>query len=103
MLISNIAQKRLRKLISKKNVQYLNPDEKLSQFQRSRSFMDGLKQAEAAFKLQYEVTARGISRAYWSDNVDKVADVCGKYQTLGKSSDCNDSLICNADQISGGS
>ena len=40
--------------------------------------MDGLKQAEAAFKLQYEVTARGMSRAYWSDNADKVADVCGK-------------------------
>lgn len=61
--------------MSKKNVSYLNPDESQSQFQRTRSFLDGLSQAAEAFKLHFKIIARGMSRSYWADNADELTGV----------------------------
>lgn len=56
---------RLRRLVSAKTISYLNPKASDSQFQRNRSFMDGLQQALDVFKSQYEVTASGMRSAQW--------------------------------------
>lgn len=65
--------------MSKKIVSYLNPNEKFSQFQRTRSFLDGLNQAVEVFKLHFKVTARGMGRSYWAENEDKLAGVRDKF------------------------
>ncbi|KAK3711477.1 hypothetical protein LTR37_009656 [Vermiconidia calcicola] len=56
----------LRPLLSKKTVSYLNPKTEDSQFQRNRSFMDGLLQASEAFHAQFKVTVSGMRRAKWA-------------------------------------
>ncbi|MCJ1463886.1 hypothetical protein MMC07_002495 [Pseudocyphellaria aurata] len=58
----------LKSLLSTRTISYLNPDEKLSQFQRTRSFTDGLDQASKAFRQQFRVNARGMSRPYWAES-----------------------------------
>ena len=54
-------------------ISYLNPDEDKSQFQRSRSFMDGLTQATEAFKGSFKITARGMARSKWADSPETLA------------------------------
>ena len=65
----------LKKHLTEKVISYLNPDERQSQFQRSRSFMDGLKQASDAFKLTFKITARGLSKPRWADSPETLAHV----------------------------
>ena len=62
-----------RKLLTKKTISYLNPNESMSQFQRSRSFMDGLKQASDAFAADFRITARGMSKPVWADSPETLA------------------------------
>ena len=53
---------------------YLNPSEDRSQFQRDRSFMDGLKQASNLFRSKFQPTAQGMRSAHWADDgVDQVS------------------------------
>ena len=54
---------------------YLNPDTQQSQFQRARSFVDGLTQALDHFNEKFKITARGMSRSYWADNPEDLANV----------------------------
>ncbi|MCJ1393258.1 hypothetical protein MMC18_006130 [Xylographa bjoerkii] len=68
------SQKVLRKLLSKKTLSYLDDDESQSQFQRSRSFMDGLEQASEVFRSKYKITARGMSRSYWAEDAEHLAE-----------------------------
>jgi len=56
----------LRRLVDKRMRSYLHPKPDDSQFQRNRSFMDGLEQAKAAFKAEYKITMSGMSRPRWS-------------------------------------
>ena len=63
----------LRKMLTKKTISYLNQDESKSQFQRSRSFMDGLTQASDAFKAEFKIIARGMSKPVWADSADTLA------------------------------
>lgn len=65
----------LRGLLTKRTVSYLNPDEDKSQFQRSRSFNDGLNQALDAFRVSFRITARGLSRPYWAGNAAEIAAI----------------------------
>ncbi|MCJ1404801.1 hypothetical protein MMC11_008027 [Xylographa trunciseda] len=67
-------QKVLRKLLSKKTLSYLDDDEGQSQFQRSRSFMEGLEQASEVFRSNFKVTARGMSRSYWAEDAEHLAE-----------------------------
>ncbi|MCJ1312525.1 hypothetical protein MMC25_006199 [Agyrium rufum] len=60
-------QKVLSKLLSKKLVVYLNPKENDTQFQRSRSFMEGLTQVTELFRAKFRITARGMSTPKWND------------------------------------
>ena len=63
----------LRGLLTRKTVSYLNPDEAKSQFQRSRSFMDGLEQASDGFRNKFKITARGLSRPAWAESPEALA------------------------------
>ena len=63
----------LRKVLTKKTISYLGQDESKSQFQRSRSFMDGLTQASDAFRAKFEITARGMSKPVWADSPETLA------------------------------
>ena len=63
----------LKGRLTKKTISYLNPDESKSQFQRSRSFMDGLTQASEAFRLEFKITARGMSKPLWADSAETLA------------------------------
>ena len=60
-------QRHLRPMLPTKTLSYLNPRSDDSQFQRNRSFMDGLLQASDAFRGQFRVNASGIRRARWVD------------------------------------
>lgn len=63
----------LKNMLMKKSISYLNPDESKSQFQRSRSFMDGLTQAGDAFRADFKTTARGMSKPVWADSPKTLA------------------------------
>lgn len=60
------AQLHLRSLLTSKIVSYLNPKQGDTQFQRNRSFMDGLQQAVDAFVADYRVTGSGLMKPLWS-------------------------------------
>lgn len=62
-----------KSMLTKKATSYLNPDESKSQFQRSRSFMDGLTQASDAFRADFKLTARGMSKPLWADSPETLA------------------------------
>ncbi|MCJ1245386.1 hypothetical protein MMC30_002590 [Trapelia coarctata] len=64
----------LRRLLSKKTLLYLDDDENQSQFQRSRSFIDGLQHAIDAFGSRYKITARGLQRPYWAENEEQLLE-----------------------------
>ncbi|KAA6413442.1 MAG: DNA repair Rad4 [Lasallia pustulata] len=66
-------QDQVKKLLTKNTISYLNPEESLSQFQRSRSFIDGLTQASDAFKREFKITTRGMSRSYWAESSEALA------------------------------
>lgn len=63
----------LKSVLTQKIISYLNPDESKSQFQRSRSFMDGLTQASDAFRVEFKTTARGLSKPTWADSAETLA------------------------------
>ncbi|CAD6563580.1 MAG: hypothetical protein ASARMPRED_000069 [Alectoria sarmentosa] len=63
----------LKSMLTKKTISYLNPDESKSQFQRSRSFMDGLTQASDAFRADFKTSARGMSKPLWADTAETLA------------------------------
>lgn len=65
----------LKSLLSSRMISYLNPDEDKSQFQRTRSFTDGLNQASEAFRERFKVIARGMSRPYWAESPEALAAV----------------------------
>ena len=63
----------LKSKLAKKTISYLNPDESKTQFQRSRSFMDGLTQASDSFRTEFKITARGMSKPVWADSPETLA------------------------------
>jgi xeroderma pigmentosum group C-complementing protein len=46
----------------------------MSQFNRSTTFIDGLKQASEAFNRRFRVTAPGLRRPYWAEDLKAVKD-----------------------------
>ena len=63
----------VRRNLNKKTISYLHPKEGMSQFQRSRSFMDGLEQASEVFRQKFKIDSRGISRPFWAENANALA------------------------------
>lgn len=98
-------QKILRRLIDKRMRSYLNPKANDSQFQRNRSFMDGLEQAKAAFKAEFRITMSGMARPRWRvDGGDEspssggepmnLADFATAAKDLEGSQDTGNQLFC---------
>lgn len=69
------AKEAVKSLLSSRTFSYLNPDEKQSQFQKSRSFIDGLKQASDAFREKFRINSRGMSRSTWAETSEAIAHV----------------------------
>ncbi|KAL1964752.1 hypothetical protein VTN77DRAFT_6619 [Rasamsonia byssochlamydoides] len=67
-------QKFLKPMLSKQTIAFLNPKESMSQFTRSTTFIDGLKQASEAFSRRFRVTAPGLRRAHWAEDPKEVKD-----------------------------
>ena len=65
----------MKRILSHRTLSYLNPDDKHSQFQRNRSFIDGLKQATDTFGQRFKITSRGLSRSIWAETTEALADV----------------------------
>lgn len=65
----------LTPLLPNRTLSYLNPDEKHSQFQRSRSFIDGLRQASETFRERFKISSRGMSRSTWAESSEALAHV----------------------------
>ncbi|KAL1847022.1 hypothetical protein Plec18170_008793 [Paecilomyces lecythidis] len=57
----------LKPMLSKQTRNFLNPKEGMSQFTRSTTFVDGLKQASDAFSKRFRVTETGFKRPYWAE------------------------------------
>ncbi|KAI1979129.1 hypothetical protein LOZ53_000397 [Ophidiomyces ophidiicola] len=66
-------QRNLKRILSKHTVQCLNPSEDLPQFSRSTTFADGLKQAADTFHRRFKITASGMRRSYWLENLDETS------------------------------
>ncbi|KAL8669182.1 MAG: hypothetical protein Q9168_006217 [Polycauliona sp. 1 TL-2023] len=62
--------KALYRRLPKKIVSLLNPDEQYSQFRQDESFKEGLKKACDYFRGAFTVTARGMSRSHWAEDLD---------------------------------
>ncbi|KAI9894084.1 MAG: hypothetical protein M1814_004854 [Vezdaea aestivalis] len=65
-------KKRLKPLLTKRIISYLNPDSTLSQFQHSRSFTDGLKEISDFWRSKFVPTARGLKAAMWLDDREDI-------------------------------
>ncbi|KAI9712487.1 MAG: hypothetical protein M1812_006903 [Candelaria pacifica] len=64
----------LKPLVPKRMRSYLNPNQDLSQFQKTRSFMDGLSQAKDLWKVKFNVTASGMRKANWAESEAALRD-----------------------------
>lgn len=71
-------------MLSNRTISYLNPDEDKSQFQRTRSFTDGLIQASEAFRQRFKVIARGMSRSYWAESPEALTAVGSYFSVLSQ-------------------
>ena len=64
-------QRYLKQMLPKQTIFFLNPKESLPQFQRSTTFIDGLKQASETFARRFKITAPGLRRPYWAENAQE--------------------------------
>ncbi|KAK4990027.1 hypothetical protein LTR50_002803 [Elasticomyces elasticus] len=69
---SEAVHKKLRKFLDARTISYLNPDVTKSQFQRSTSFKDGLKQASDVWKAKFDVTSSGLRKPLWADTEEEL-------------------------------
>ncbi|EFW21656.1 hypothetical protein D8B26_001813 [Coccidioides posadasii str. Silveira] len=75
------AQRKLKGMLSKNTVRCLNPKADMPQFSRSTTFADGLKQASEIFRRRFKVTAPGMRRSFWLDNLDISFDSIVSFNT----------------------
>ncbi|KAI9807586.1 MAG: hypothetical protein M1825_005526 [Sarcosagium campestre] len=67
-------QANLGDMLDDRTVSYLNPSPNSSQFQRSRSFLDGLAQANERWRSRYTISSRGLERAHWAESEEILKD-----------------------------
>jgi xeroderma pigmentosum group C-complementing protein len=101
---NSTVQKIMRKLVDKRMRSYLNPKTDDTQFQRNRSFTDGLEQAKAAFKAEFRITTSGMARPRWQVEGDDeepaageamdLADFATAARDLAGSQDTGNQLFC---------
>jgi xeroderma pigmentosum group C-complementing protein len=93
------------RLVDKRMRSYLNPKTNDSQFQRNRSFIDGLEQAKAALKAEFRITMSGMARPRWPVDAGEelpssggepmdLADFATAAKDLEGSQDTGNQLFC---------
>ncbi|KKA24277.1 DNA repair protein Rad4 [Rasamsonia emersonii CBS 393.64] len=82
-------QKFLKQMLSKQTIAFLNPKESMSQFTRSTTFIDGLKQASEAFSRRFKET---ILRE--AETITSKEDFRKQAKTLQGSRDFGAQLFC---------
>ncbi|KAF3388309.1 DNA repair protein rhp41 [Penicillium rolfsii] len=65
-------QRNLKRMLPRKIIALLNPDEDKPQFARSTTFIDGLNQAGDIFSRRFRVTKPGLKRAHWAEDQDQL-------------------------------
>ncbi|CEJ90970.1 hypothetical protein VHEMI06719 [[Torrubiella] hemipterigena] len=65
-------QASLRKHLSEKTAKYLTPASHLPQFGQMESLKTGLKQAAEVWRLNFEITERGMRRALWAEDPEQL-------------------------------
>lgn len=68
-------QAQLRSHLTDKMIQYLTPGTNLSQFGRTESLKNGLKQVAEMWTTKYEITEHGMRRSLWAEEVDHLSSV----------------------------
>ncbi|KAJ5525465.1 hypothetical protein N7494_012115 [Penicillium frequentans] len=58
----------LKRMLPKRIVALLHPDEKKQQYNRSTTFVDGLNQVADIFNRKFRVTKPGLKRAHWAED-----------------------------------
>lgn len=64
----------LKPLIPRKITALLHVDESQPQYQRSHCFTKGIEEVCSIWRLQWQITARGMRRAHWKDDVDALKE-----------------------------
>lgn len=68
-------QKVLGRLLDKKMLQFLRPKSDLSQFGKSESLKRGIEMVSHMWFKKWEITARGMRRALWADDMKDIENV----------------------------
>ncbi|KAJ5928836.1 hypothetical protein N7466_007792 [Penicillium verhagenii] len=63
----NETQNSLKRMLPKRIIALLHPDEDKQQYIRSTTFMDGLNQVADLFNRKFQVTKSGLKRAHWAE------------------------------------
>lgn len=63
-----VVHKTLRRLLSAKTIEQLNPPSNITQFGQTESLKRGLKAVEEMYQLKFEITERGLRKALWADD-----------------------------------
>ncbi|KIW62528.1 hypothetical protein PV04_10696 [Phialophora macrospora] len=71
---SESVQAILKPLVQRKTTSMLHLDERKTQYERNQSFMKGIEEVCAIWKGLWTVDGRGMTRAYWRDDVDAVKE-----------------------------
>jgi xeroderma pigmentosum group C-complementing protein len=71
---SESVQAILKPLVQRKTTSLLHVDERKSQYERNQSFMKGIEEVCAIWKSLWTVDGRGMTRAYWREDVDAVKE-----------------------------
>ncbi|KAI1608874.1 xeroderma pigmentosum group C-complementing protein [Exophiala viscosa] len=64
----------LKPLVPRKITALLHVDESKPQYQRSHSFLKGIEEVCAIWKVEWTITERGMRRAHWRADVDAVKE-----------------------------
>ncbi|KAJ5923326.1 hypothetical protein N7454_008571 [Penicillium verhagenii] len=64
----NETQISLKRMLPKRIIALLHPDEDKQQYIRSTTFMDGLNQVADLFNRKFQVTKPGLKRAHWAED-----------------------------------
>ena len=62
-------------MLPKQTVTLLNPKENISQFTRSTTFIDGLRQTSEIFRNHFTVNVAGLRRPYWAEDEKYIKDL----------------------------
>ncbi|CAG7931422.1 unnamed protein product [Penicillium olsonii] len=72
--VSDNLQNFVKKMLPKKVITLLHPDEHKPHYIRSTNFMDGLNQAGDAFARRFRVTKPGMKRAHWAEDETRMKE-----------------------------